>query len=415
MKRHLPSPTSSLPIRLGLLVGLAVAGLRAEARPAARPGPADSGRSLVVMDPVNLEANAATPEWGAALRRVFVSLPAWKVHSVDSVAKKLREYNINPAAPCHEFQCAFDAGNILMSEFVAFGTVTRVDDWQAFTLNLVHMRTSQVVFSQAGEVRRGTGANPGAAMESAFRRMLEGFDPAKPIWGSREKRGLITVLDLSPGMTASRVITDRLATHLQGSRTFDIMTQQEQRELLAALEIDIGRFAPSDSGIFWLGGKMGVSHLLYSRLSGANPDYSLGLALYDMQAHRKVREWPTKSMGDFRKLLLNEDKFFSGLLGPQALSDKPGAPGRKTAGIGKGWYWAGAGLGVALTALTAFQAVSASSESDRQYSLYKQSLSSQEARTRQNRVERKDRETLAFSGASGLCALLSAASFTLAF
>ncbi len=322
---------------------------------------------------------------------------------------KFREYNVPPSNACREFQCAFDAGNYMMSEFVAYGTVTRVDDWLAFTLEIVHMQSSQTVFSEAGEVRRGTDANPGAALESVFRRMLEGLDPAKLASVRKEKHGLITVLNLSPGMAASRVLSARLSNHLQSTRNFDIMTQLEQRELLSALEINLAKFTPSDSGIFWLGAKMGVSHLLYTRLAGKDPDYSLGLALYDIQTRRKLREWPSRSMGDFRKLLLTEDKFFAGLFIPQVAAEKPRPLGQPR------WHWAAAGAGLALTAYSAYATLASQREADRQYTLYRQALSSHSAAIHQDRVQRREREALIFGSAAGLGLLVAAASITFSF
>lgn len=369
------------------------------------------GRSIAVLDPVDLEYMSSSRESGRDLRRIFSGLPAWRVHPVDSMEAKLREYRINPLDPCHEFQCAFDAGNVLLTEFVAFSTVTTVGGWQTFTLNLVYVPRSLIVFSQAGEVKRGGGTNPGEALEGALKKLLANVDPSALDTRKREKKGLVTVLELGPGLGASRVLADRLSTHIHGTRSYDIMTQREQGELLAALEIDKSRALPTDSSLFWLGGKMGVSHLLSSRLSSGDGGFKLGLALYDIAEKKKVREWPSQSRDDFRKLLLVEEKFFSGLFRDQG----PVASGRNGDRDLKTWYRAGAGLGVTVSVAAAVGAYWADRESDKQYVRYQGALSSGTAASYRRKVESKDREALALGGTSALFLLLSAASLTLSF
>lgn len=417
MSRPSSFHASEIAVRLILILGLVQAAPAAPKAGAPAPKSGSSGGRLVaVLDPVNLGSQAPSPGWGGSIRRILSGLPAWKVVPKDSMETKLREYRIDPAAPCHEFQCAFDAGNVLLSEFVLFATVTPVGPWHTYTLNLVHIPASQVVVSRAGEVRTGSGAHPGRALEGALHDLLSAIEPATLRTAKRAKKGLITVLELGPGLAASRVLADRLTTHLYGTRTFDIMTQHEQKELLAALEIDKSRFVPSDSSLQWLGGRMGVSHLLSSRLVPlvpASAGYRMGLALYDVSAGRKLREWPAQSQDDFRKLLLTEEKFFSGLSDLFDPAHDPEAV--KAARSGRGWYPAATGLGMALAAAAAAGAWYADRDSDRQYALYRQALSNRSAAGYRERVEARDLEARALGGAALALLALSTLSLTLSF
>lgn len=370
---------------------------------------------VAILDPVDLGIQEVSPDWGRALRSAFAGQPAWSPLPVEKMDAKLKEYSINPATPCHEFQCAFDAGNVLLTEFIVFSTSTQVGAWQTFTLNLVHVPSSQVVLSRAGEVRRAPESKDGKGgetLEKALEKLLADIEPASLKTGKRAKKGLITVLELGPGLAASRVLADRLSTRLHSLRQFDILTQNEQKDLLAALEIDKSKYSPSDSGMYGLGGKMGVSHLLASRLHQEDAGYRMSLALYDVGARRKLREWPSRSEKDFRKLLLTEEKFFSGLFGD--IAAEPLA-GKSAGGGGKGWVRAGAGLSLALSLGTAAGAVWAYQDSDRQYARYQAALSSTSAALYQSRVQRRERETTALTGASVLFLALSAVSLNYSF
>ena len=85
-------------------------------------------RVLAILDPIDLHTQRADPEWGEFLRKSFASNPGRKVLSRDSARAKFEEYLLDSRVPCHEFQCAFDAGNILSAEFVLFASVTGLDE-----------------------------------------------------------------------------------------------------------------------------------------------------------------------------------------------------------------------------------------------------------------------------------------------
>lgn len=359
----------------------------------------DEQRVLAILDPVDLHSQRVDQEWGEFLRRSFAANRKWKVLSRDTVIAKFTEYHIDPGAPCHEFQCAFDAGNVLSAEFVLFGSVTSQNDLYAFTLNLVHIPTSQTLWSRVGEVRKKQLGAPSASLEAALNRIAGELGPDAVRTGRREKIGLLSVLDLSAAAsTPSRIMAERVATHLYASRNYDIMGRKEMDELLKALDINKRGFIPSDSAIFALGGKMDITHLVYSRLLATREGgMELRLALYDIANRRKVREWPSRSTMDFGKLLEFEDKFFKSLY-------KLPEYGAGVSGLQppSHWTWAGAVLSLGAGAAFGYLSWAAGRDADREYAKFQAARSRGTAESAQARVVDKEHSSIVFGILGGL-------------
>ncbi len=365
-------------------------------------------RIMAIMDPVDLHTQRIDPEWGEFLRRNFQTNPKWKIILADTMASKFKDYRLDPRAACHEFQCAFDAGNILGAEFVLFGSITALNDLYAFTFNLVHVPTSQVVWSKVGHVRKKQLGQPAAALEATLVQMAGSLGPDQVHTGRRDKRGLLSVLDLSAGgSTPSRMMAERVATQLYASRNYDIMGKKEMEELLSALDINKSGFNPTDSSIFWLGGKMDITHLVYSRLlTDKSGSYELHLALYDVAAKKKLREWPPKSTQDFRTLLEFEDKFFASLFKASEYDISASANPVET----RHWTLAGAGMSMVLGAAFGYLAYAASSDADKEYAEFQGARSRESAERLQSRVLAKERSSVVFGVLGGL-SLASAGGF----
>ncbi len=383
---------------------------RLEAR---EPDPAPHTPSLAVLDPVDLGNPSKVAGFGDVLRSAAAGNRAWRLIPKDTLVTRFREYRMDPAAPCREFQCAFDAGNVLAADFVVYGTVTPWRDMYAYTLNVLCMHTSRVVWSRAGEAPRKPGSAPAAALEKILAKLigglgLDGMDGMDVLPGPRH--GLLTVVDFSPKAgTSGRIMVERATHHLYASRNFDIMSQREQEELLSALNMRKSVFALTDSGILAMGGKMDVTHLVYTRLAGADsadPDggpLQLRLALYDIAAGKKVREWPSPPSADLRKIMSFEDKFFASLLKTPEFDGARGASTRRT----PAWAWGGAGLGVALTAAFGLMAWSAQLDAERNYRQYRDARSRETALAMEGRATADDRKTRIY-GALGAASLAGA-------
>ena len=382
-----------------LLLGLTVGPCLGFSEQATQPKETEQ-RVLAVMDPIDLHTQKIDVEWGEFLRRSLAANPNWKVITRDTLAKKFDEYRIDARNACHEFQCAFDAGNILSAEFVMFGSVTSLDDLYAYTLNLVHVPTAQTVWSKVGEIRKRQLGIPSAAMEATLAQIAGDLGPDQVRTGRRDKRGLLTVLDLSAaGSTPSRIMAERVATHLYASRNYDIMGGKEMEELLTALDINKSAFIPTEAAIYSLGSKMDITHLVYSRLLATrNGGMQLQLALYDIAARKKVREWPSQSTMDFRKLLEFEDKFFTGLF---KLPEYEGGAASMRASGGQ-WKWAGAGLGLALGATFGYLAYAANQDADREYARFQEARSRERAESLRSKVEDKERGSILYGAMGGL-------------
>jgi hypothetical protein len=365
----------------------------------AKRGKEAEQRILAILDPIDLHTQRPDHEWGEFLRKSFSANAKWKVLTRDTVILKLKDYRIDPGVACHEFQCAFDGGNILSAEFILFGSVTSQEELYAYTLNLVHVPTSQTVWSRVGEVRKKQIGLPYASLEAAFTQIASGLGPDQVRTGRRDKRGLLTVLDLSAaGSTPSRIMAERVATHLYASRNYDIMGRKEMEELLKALDISKGSLIPTDTALFSLGGKMDVTHLVYSRLTSTRDGkMQLQLALYDIASKRKVREWPSQPTDDFKKLLEFEDRFFTNLF--RSPEYDAGAPGMRSS---SGWTWAGAGLGLAAGAAFGYLAYMANRDADREYDRFLEARSREAAESRQSKVLDKERSSVVYGILGGL-------------
>lgn len=337
-------------------------------------------------------------EWGEFLRKSFAGNLKWSVITRDTLSAKFKEYKLDPKNPCHEFQCAFDAGNILSAEFVMFGSITGVDELYAFTLNLVHVPTSQTIWSRVGEIRKRQLGTPSSAMEATLAQIAGDLGPDQVRTGRRDKRGLLTVLDLSAaGSTPSRIMAERVATHLYASRNYDIMGRKEMEELLTALGINKAAFNPADTAIYTLGGKMDITHLVYSRLLATKSGgLQLQLALYDIAARKKVREWPSQSTSDFRKLLQFEEKFF------RSLFQSPEYDAGASIGTSSRWTWTGAALSLAAGAACGYMSYAASRDADKAYDRFRQARSRESAETLQAKVEDRDRSSLVWGILGGV-------------
>jgi hypothetical protein len=378
---------------------------------------ASTRSSIAVFDPVNLHNQTPDGEFGDLLREAFARSERWRLIPKDTMTARFRDYKMEPSSACQEFQCSFDAGNVLASEYVMFGTVTPWGDMYAYTLNVTHVRSSQVVWSQVGEVLRKVIGDPSAAVEATLSGMVDALEPEDLDTRRGLRRGLLTVLDLSPaGGTPSRVMAERVATHLYASRNFDIMSRRELDELLSALDVNKGNIAPTDSGIFSLGARMDITHLVYSRLTGkgsagkGGEEFQLQLALYDIASGKKVRDWPSQPTNDFRKILEFENKFFSSLFKlPEYDSERDRTSWRPAAA------WSGVGLGLALSTVFGMLAWSAYQEADRDYESFQGARSRDAALASKERVEQNDRKALVYGGLVGLGLAGAGAMLFLAF
>ena len=162
----------------------------------ASPAPESSlstPRTIAVLDPVDLTTDQPDPVAGKLLRRSLAENPGWRVLPGDSIAKQLRDLGMDPDHPCSEFQCAFDAGNALQSEFVLFGTSTDLPEMNAYTLGLAHIPSSQVVWSRVGQALKRPGnsahAHHGAILKARSSSRFPIWIPPRstcasgPVWG----------------------------------------------------------------------------------------------------------------------------------------------------------------------------------------------------------------------------------------
>jgi hypothetical protein len=184
------------------------------------------------------------------------------------------------------------------------------------------------------------------------------------------------------------------------------MGQAELEELLRALNLNKAAMAPTDSNIFYLGDKLSVTHLIFSRLAAApqpSPDYGFQLALYDIRARKKLRDRPASSP-DFRKLLQSEDKFFSTLHGGD-IAEADTRKGREWfRGSRAPWKIGISSLSLVAGGTLAYLAIRSARDADEEFDLAQNAQNREAAISHRERTQSLDTKTQVFGalGAMGL-------------
>lgn len=394
----------ALPAPIALLLVVLLA-----APASALPEGGDTRRSIAVLDPVDVGFQAGRRLAADFLLRGLSRGDIWRVMPSDTVARRLKELNIDPEKPCKEFQCAFDAGSALQVEYVLFGTLASLRELQAYTLTLLHVPTSQVVWSRAGDIPRKDGERPGEALENALGFAVEGLDPGRFDLRKVPSLGLMAVVDAGETSPHARVVRERAMAHVYASRNYDLIAQEELEDLLRALDIPPPVEGTPEQEILDLGKRMDVRYVLTSRLTRNKGDFRLHLSLHDLQNGKEVRKWPSREADDFVKLLRLEDRFFTTLSDP----DLPAGPAipRPSAMRTAGKY-ASVAVAIATGAGLGWLAWASKEAADGEYGRFQAARSEAEAAAAKQRVMEEDVQTRRYGLLSGICILLGVAVWT---
>jgi hypothetical protein len=404
-----------------------------------RPGaaafdPAQTGpRTLAVLDPVDLSTNLPDPAAGRLLRRALAEDPAWRVLSGDTIAKQLRDLGMDPDLPCSEFQCAFDAGNALQSEFVLFGTATDLPEVNAYTLGVAHIPTSQMVWSRVGqapkrlaESRRGS--RRGAILEGSLKFAVSDLSPAALDLRKRPSLGLLGVMDGGQSTPHSRVAMQRALAHAYATRSYDMLGPAELDALVAALDLDpvtgrsrnsdvtlagdgtgpapsrgeggSGPGAPMDESdeMLALGKQMGVRYLLRTEVRTEGREYAMDLSLYDVAQGKRIRQWPARGTNDYAALLGLEDRFMTAL-GEEGPVPRPAVAGHPWRTFFKGSAISLAAMGAGTLGYMAWRS---HANADQEYESFKAARTTGEADAARGRVIANDTDARKFAILGGL-------------
>lgn len=361
----------------------------------------NSRPALAILDPVDVASDQPMPVFGNILRSGVLAAGKFEPISRAQMENKMAEFGWDAKTHCHEFQCGFDAGSMLLSDYVLFGTVTPLDGIFAYTFNVMHVPTGQVVRAEAGDVSRNPGNGGDAPLMAKLSAFAADLDPAQLDLSRKTSRGLMAVVDLSPESPESRVLSERVSTHVNASRHYDLMSRKELQELMSAMEIPLHDIETSDSGMIALGARLNVAYLVHSKLRQDAQGMRLDLALFDIAGKRRIRDWPTNSKRDFQEILHHENRFFTTLNGPpkevaSRSSRKQDAPRRKwgrgflsTAGV-----FAAAGLAAAAWMLH--------NGADDAHSRAEEALSGDKAEAYKEEAQEKDQRTVWFGGLAAL-------------
>lgn len=359
--------------------------------------------TIAVLDPVNLSDGRSDFRNGDFLRARLSQAGRFNPMPGRNMAEKLKEFDWNGGENCHEFQCGFDAGNVLLTDYVLFGTITSLDRLYAFTFNVLHVASGKVLRSEVGDVPRRAAAGGEEPLQARLEAFISGLDPASFRKAELFSRGLMAVVDLSPVSPESRVLSERITTHVNASRQYDLMSQSELRELLAAMEIRLGSLQTTDSGMIALGTRLNAAYLVHSKLIPEAGGTRLDLALFDVAGKRRIRDWPAKATRNFQDLLNMEHRFFTTLVDPRTepLSGAGPATGPKKQ---RSPWTRGAlsAIGVTATAGLATLAVSMRKDADAAFDRAESAHSRDSGEKWKRKAEENDRRALLYGSLSAL-------------
>lgn len=375
---------------------------------AARPHARDPGaaRSIAVLAPVDVGFQTPRPLAAEFLRKGLLRSGHWRALHPDTVVRRLREANLDPDRPCKEFQCAFDAGSALQVEYVLFGTLASLKELQAYTVTLVHVPTSQVVWSRAGDIPRKDGERPQEALEAALAFASEAVDPANLDLRKVPGLGLMAVVDAGDASSHARVVRERAMAHVYASRNYDLIAQEELEDLLRALDIPPPAEGTPEQEILDIGRRMDVRYVLMSRLTRTRDAWRLQLSLYDLDENKEVRKWPSRGHDDFARLLRIEDRFFTTLSDP----DLPAGPAiPRPSPVRVAGKYASVLMAMATGAGLGYLAWTSNQGADQEYRRYQETRDPDAASASRKRVLEGDVQTKRYGLLSGVCFVLGVA------
>lgn len=358
--------------------------------PAPNPPAPQKSHTLAVLNPVDLANSLPDPETGSILRMALAKDARWKVTSGEAQYRTLRENGINPDSGCAEFQCGFNAGNALQAEFLLFGTVAALHDTYTYTLCLVHVPTSQIIWTHVGDVARPDKEPSGRALQQGMMFAVTGLDPSALLLRRPPTMGLMAVMDAGKPSFYSRIAMQRALSKAYGSRAYDLMGPAELNDLLGVLDLHEHAVTGEGEDMLSLGTKMGVHYLLWTQVDSDEGKYKLEVSLYDVPGKKLVRHWPTRESRDFENLLGIEDRFLTVLGTDLAQAQAPfplPKPHQHWKTFGK---IASVGLALATGGALGYLAFRSKQAADNDFQSYQSARTEQEASTARLRVSMED-------------------------
>ena len=287
------------------------------------PGDSVSAAKLLILNPVDLKTGAASETMGDELRSLFDRKEAWNTLDKKTIIKEFSHYSRDWNKPCKELTCAFDAGSLLQADYCIYSTIIDFQSYYIFTLSLLSMSATKVVWSRVGEVPIKAGDDSTRALVNRFEQLTGGLTPMKISSKAVGSKGVLGILDINEPSDYTKILFERLSTHAYTTGQYDILGQEELGFLMESLNIQASKTAADKDTMLTLGEKLGLDHLIYFQLNKVDKIFKLRMALFDIQKKKLLRDWPYKS-SKFRNLLEFEDKFFSTL---NKVDATPGAGG----------------------------------------------------------------------------------------
>ncbi len=358
---------------------------------------------------MDLANDLPDPETGSLLRAALAKDARWKVNPGEAQYRTLRENGINPDSGCTEFQCGFDAGNALQSEFVLIGTIASLLDSYTYTLSLVHVPTSQIVWTQVGDATRRNKDRYGRALQQGMAFAVTGLDPSALMLRRQPTLGLLAVMDAGRPSFYSHIALQRALSRAYASRAYDLLGPAELSDLLGALDLRGHSADGEGEDMLSLGAKMGVRYLLWTQVDSDDGQYKLEMSLYDVAGKKLIRHWPTRQTRDFENLLPIEDRFLTVLGNDMTRANAPARPSQSHPHWRAFGKFASVGLALATGGALGYLAFRSKQAADADFQAYRSAPTQQEASQARLRVNQEDSQARNYGLVGGVSLALGMA------
>jgi TolB-like protein len=273
--------------------------------------------TLAVLDLVDLSSNRTLSTLSHKLRLRLAKVKRWKVLEGKEQRKILKKYNKDPNKACNDTQCGFELGSLMQTNYVLFGSATRLKSLGILTLKLLNIQKAKVVWSKVMISNADRIEMENTLYTVKHELALATVDTLK------KSENLLAILDLSPESPESQLLFECVLTHAYNLKIYDIMSPTEVKELVSVLDIDPEALMKDVYQMGEIGKTLDVKAVLISQLDTKGINYKHSMTMYDVIEKSVVLSMPAMSQASFRDLVLMEQNFFTGLARIKGVNKQP--------------------------------------------------------------------------------------------
>ncbi len=262
--------------------------------------------TMAILPLVNLKSEQPLPELTKRLRSTLQKLQSFNIMDIGTQNKKLIEYNHDLSKPCNSKECAFELGGLLETNYILFGSASRFNDMGLVTIKILDLKESKIIWSRAL-----TSHHKRTAIENTFVTLYKELIQTDITTIRNNSEKTLAVLDFSENSLQSKILFERILTHAYKFGYADVMSPEEVKEMITALDIKKETVLNSIETILTIGENLGVSAVLYTNLSTTGINLKHQIALFDVTEKSVILSMPPLPKASFTDVLFMERHFFT--------------------------------------------------------------------------------------------------------